>query len=72
MSLCIVCGQSNPDRDGFCSFHLTTEADWSTANRIMCDFVHRAIVPRRLPACERDAVELITDDEGEVIVLAGN
>ena len=70
MNLCIVCGQSNPDRQNFCSFHITPEENWSAANRIMCDFVHRAIVPRRLPACERDQVTLITDDEGEVVVLA--
>ena len=70
MSLCIVCGQSNPDRESFCSFHITAEEDWATANRIMCDFVHRAIEPRRLPACQRDAVAVITDDEGEVVVLA--
>ncbi|MBM3220137.1 MAG: hypothetical protein FJZ38_15930 [Candidatus Rokubacteria bacterium] len=69
MSLCIVCGQSNPDRPSFCSFHVTNEEDWSTANRIMCDLVRRAIVPRRLPACEREPVEIITDDEGEVVVL---
>jgi hypothetical protein len=72
MSLCIVCGQANPDRESFCSFHLTAEADWAAANRIMCDLVHRAIVPRRLPACEREAVTVITDDEGEVVVLASN
>jgi hypothetical protein len=66
---CIVCGQSNPDRDSFCSFHITPEDNWSAANRIFCDFVHRAIVPRRLRACDRDAV-VITDDEGEVVILA--
>jgi hypothetical protein len=69
MSVCIVCGQSNPDRDSFCSYHITPEDNWATANRIICDFVHRAIVPRRLPASERDQV-VITDDEGEVVVLA--
>ena len=72
MIRCIVCGHGNPDRESFCSFHLTSEQDWATANRIMCDFVHRAIVPRRLPACDRDAVTTITDDEGEVVVLASN
>ena len=72
MSLCIVCGQSNPDRESFCSFHVNSEEDWAAANRIFCDLVHRAIVPRRLPACDRDAVTTITDDEGEVVVLASN
>jgi hypothetical protein len=70
MSVCIVCGQSSPDRESFCSYHITPEENWSVANRIICDFVHRAIVPRRLPASERDPVALITDDEGEVVVLA--
>jgi len=71
MSVCIVCGQSNPDRDSLCSFHIAPEENWSTANRIMCDLLHRAVVPRRLRACDRDRV-VITDDEGEVVVLASD
>jgi hypothetical protein len=70
MSFCVVCGHTNPDRASFCSFHITQDPDWAAANRIMCDLVHRAIVPRRLPASERDEVMTITDDEGEVVVLA--
>jgi hypothetical protein len=27
--------------------------DWAAENRIMCDFIHRGIVPPRLPAAER-------------------
>ena len=70
MSFCVVCGESSPDRDGICSYHLVGDDHWAVANRIMCDFVHRAIVPRRLRASERDNVGLFTDDVGETVELA--
>ena len=70
MSFCAVCGESSPDRDGLCSYHIAPEDDWAVANRIMCDFVHRAIVPRRLPATKRDQVALFADDVGETVELA--
>jgi hypothetical protein len=28
--------------------------DWSAANRLLCDFFHRGIVPPRLTSVERD------------------
>ena len=70
MSVCAVCVESNPSGGGLCPYHVSTEDGWAVANRIMCDFVHRAIVPRRLPPSERDLVGVVTDDEGEVVVLA--
>jgi hypothetical protein len=57
MSLCALCAQPTLDGDDVCVFHLCGHGDeWATGNRIMCDFVHRGIVP---PApCERvDALE---------------
>lgn len=69
MSVCAVCVQSSGDAGNLCPYHVSADADWSVANRIMCDFVHRAVVPRRLPRSERDIVA-ITDDEGEVVVLS--
>ena len=59
MSLCALCAQPMLDGDDVCAFHLYGHGDeWATGNRIMCDFVHRGIVP---PApCERvDAPELL-------------
>jgi hypothetical protein len=59
MSLCALCAQPTSDGDDVCVFHLCGHGDeWATGNRIMCDFVHRGIVP---PApCERvDALELL-------------
>ena len=58
MSLCVVCGGSNPDAGNICSYHLSTEDNWAVGNRIMCDFVHRAIVPPRLAPAERGEVEI--------------
>ena len=72
MSLCAVCVQSSADANGLCPYHVSTDDGWAVANRIMCDLVHRAVVPRRLPPHERDQVEIITDDEGEVVVLAAS
>ena len=72
MSTCAVCVESSPGGSGLCPYHISVEDGWAAANRIMCDLVHRAIAPRRLPASERDQVTVITDDEGEVVVLAAN
>ena len=72
MSICAVCVQASGDAGNLCPYHVTTDHGWSVANRIMCDLVHRAVVPRRLPPHERDQVEIITDDEGEVVVLAAS
>jgi len=64
MSLCIVCGGSSPDQGEMCSYHVTTEESWSVGNRIMCDFLHRAIVPPRLAVDDR---EVIVEDEELVL-----
>jgi hypothetical protein len=34
--------------------HCVYGDDWATANRIMCDFFHRGVVPSRLTQKERD------------------
>ena len=72
MSICAMCVQASGDAGNLCPFHVNTDQGWAVANRIMCDLVHRAIVPRRLPAHERDEITLVTDDEGEVVVLAAS
>jgi len=59
MSLCALCAQPTLTERDLCVYHLYPHADdWAAGNRIMCDFVHRGIVP---PApCERvDALDLL-------------
>jgi hypothetical protein len=56
MSICAVCVQSSPDAGNLCPYHVSAEDGWAVANRIMCDFVHRAIVPQRLAPEDREAV----------------
>ena len=46
MALCVLCAQPTPTDQEVCAYHLLSQADdWATANRIMCDFLHRGIVP---------------------------
>jgi len=51
MSLCPYCGHPAFGPGPICLYHDTPDRnDWATANRIMCDFVHRGVVspmPRR-------------------------
>ena len=56
MSLCASCGLNNPNDVGLCPHHHAIQGsdDWAVANRIMCDFLHRQRVPRRLTEAERD------------------
>ena len=50
---CAMCGQELVS-DALCAYHQAASADgWAAVNRIMCDFVHRGIVPIRLNAAER-------------------
>jgi hypothetical protein len=53
---CPSCGLAIPDDVGLCPHHHDGYGchDWAVANRIMCDFVHRRRVPRRLKRAERD------------------
>ena len=55
---CPMCGQPLPGGGPLCSQHHPVGPDaWAVTNRIMCDFFHRGIEPRRLDAHERaDAV----------------
>lgn len=54
MSLCVLCGvQLGGDATLCAHHHALPMGDWAAENRIMCDFIHRGIVPPRLPAAER-------------------
>jgi hypothetical protein len=46
MSLCNLCGHPTFGTDALCAYHSSSHGDdWATGNRIMCDFLHRGIVP---------------------------
>ena len=45
MPLCLQCGLSTLSTAEICSHHVYGHGDdWATANRIMCDFLHRGVV----------------------------
>jgi hypothetical protein len=54
MSLCAMCGTPLSTDAGLCPYHHSMSGgDWAIGNRIMCDLLHRGVVPRRLTAAER-------------------
>jgi hypothetical protein len=68
MRRCVLCGESTLGEENFCLFHLDADEDnWATGNRIMCDFLHRRIVPSAGP--ERpDALDLPIETLDEALV----
>jgi hypothetical protein len=55
MSLCALCGLHLSGNAGLCPHHhAACNDEWATANRIICDFIHRKKVPPRLSFAERD------------------
>lgn len=67
MSLCVFCGQSLLGRDEVCAYHLYgNEDDWATANRVMCDFLHRGVVPLT-PSERSDSLELLVEALDETV-----
>ena len=55
MSLCTSCGSSIPGDLALCGHHHNVHGDdWAPSNRIMCNFIHRGIVPPRLDKDKRD------------------
>jgi hypothetical protein len=54
MSLCAMCGMQLSADATLCPHHHSMPpSEWAVENRIMCDFLHRGIVPRRLTAAAR-------------------
>lgn len=50
MTLCVVCAEPTLGDAEVCVVHFFAHgADWATGNRIMCDFLHRGIVPLAPP-----------------------
>ena len=70
MSLCVQCAQPMLGSGEFCIHHLAAHADgWATGNRLMCDFLHRGIVPP-IPPGIADPLEQLLDDALEVALTA--
>jgi hypothetical protein len=58
MNVCASCRQQLPGPESFCSRHHSASADgWAAVNRVMCNFLHRGVVPARLSVADRDADE---------------
>lgn len=59
MSVCSLCGLSvmrsvEDGAPGICDHHSAYFVDdWATANRIVCDLLHRGVEPKRLTEQER-------------------
>lgn len=69
MSLCVLCGQQNPDESLLCAVHVSSDEAWAASNRLMCDFLHRGIVPPRLDAEEPADLAFLLSDEATEPVL---
>lgn len=53
MNRCDACGVELPERMTMCLHHDSHEPAWAVTNRIMCDFLHRGVVPARLAPAAR-------------------
>ena len=70
MSLCVQCAQPTLGSSEHCAHHFAAHADdWATGNRLMCDFLHRGIVPATPPGIA-DPFEQLLDDPLEVALTA--
>ena len=65
MNHCVSCGFTLPDEIAICPHHHVVDPAWAQTNRVMCDLLHRGIVPLRLRPREREE-ELVGHLEVEV------
>ena len=55
MSICAQCGLQLPGDSTLCPHHhCAYGVNWAKGNILMCNFLHRGIVPPRLPPEERE------------------
>lgn len=71
MSLCVSCGLQLAGEASLCPHHHSAFSDdWAAVNRIVCDFVHRGLLPPRVAKDAREPMS-ITDldlqNEGDLI-----
>ena len=64
--ICALCGLRLANADGdLCAHHMFGGGDaghWATGNRIMCDFVHRGIVPPTPPELHGASMQYLLRD----------
>jgi len=54
MNRCASCGAELSDTLHLCPHHHVQEHGWAATNRIMCDLLHRGVVPPRVRTADRD------------------
>ena len=60
MSLCVQCAQPTFGPGQLCAYHTSGPPDdWAIGNRLMCDFLHRGIVPPTPPGFADPYIELL-------------
>jgi hypothetical protein len=58
MSVCASCGSQLSDGSSLCRHHhVASEDGWAAGNRILCDLLHRGVVPSRLSPDQREDPE---------------
>jgi len=54
MNRCASCATELPRAMTLCVHHHFHDAGWAVTNRIMCDFIHRGLIPARVSALDRE------------------
>jgi hypothetical protein len=54
MSRCAWCNLEVAAGSSLCAHHDVPEAGWAASNRIMCDFLHRGLLPPRVDDRDRE------------------
>jgi hypothetical protein len=66
MSQCALCRHPTPGPEGLCGYHAAAQGDdWAAGNRIVCDFLHRGIVPAAPPTRAGSILELLGQPEAQ-------
>ena len=71
MRICALCGLRSEEAIGeLCAHHIASFGDgsnWATGNRIMCDFIHRGVVPPTGPELGDGVIESLLEDLEEPV-----
>jgi hypothetical protein len=66
MRICAFCGIRTVEADGeLCAHHTSSfgeGSNWATGNRIMCDFIHRGVVPPTPPEFRDALIESLLEE----------
>ncbi|HEY7520625.1 MAG TPA: hypothetical protein VIE36_20230 [Methylomirabilota bacterium] len=60
MTLCSLCGMQLASLTALCAHHDRPADHWAAQNRIMCNLLHRGVVPPRLPVPDRAENVVVT------------